>query len=127
MFQEAISSLTTLRMSVILLDIFFSLQSLCHSLHFVLASLFFIVVKNTHCYCLIPKSCLILCDPMDFNLPGSSAHGISQAGILEWIAIPFSRGPSQGTFPGDPGIEPVSLMSLALAGGSLPPSHWSFP
>ena len=32
---------------------------------------------------------------MDCNLPGSSAHGISQERILEWIAIPFSRGSSK--------------------------------
>ena len=32
-----------------------------------------------------------LCDPMDFGLPGSSVHGIFQARILEWIAIPFSK------------------------------------
>ena len=34
------------------------------------------------------------CDPMDCNLPGSSAHGILQARILERVAIPFSRGSS---------------------------------
>ena len=38
------------------------------------------------------KSCLTLCDPMDCSLPGFSVHGISQARILEWVAIPFSRG-----------------------------------
>ena len=32
---------------------------------------------------------------MDYSLPGSSVHGISQAKILEWVAIPFSRGSSQ--------------------------------
>ena len=32
--------------------------------------------------------------PMDCNPPGSSAHGIFQARILEWVAIPFSRGSS---------------------------------
>ena len=31
------------------------------------------------------------CDPMDWNPPGSSVHGISQARILEWVAISFSR------------------------------------
>ena len=36
-----------------------------------------------------------LCDPMDCSLPGSSVHGILQARILEWVAIPFSRGSSQ--------------------------------
>ena len=35
---------------------------------------------------------LTLCDSMDFILPGSSVHGISQARIMEWVAIPFSRG-----------------------------------
>ena len=35
------------------------------------------------------------CNPMDYSPPGSSAHGILQARILEWIAIPFSRGSSQ--------------------------------
>ena len=31
--------------------------------------------------------CLTLCEPMDCSPPGSSFHGISQAGILEWVAI----------------------------------------
>ena len=35
--------------------------------------------------------CLTLCDPMDCSLLGSSVHGILQAWILEWVAIPFSR------------------------------------
>ena len=48
------------------------------------------------------------CDPVDFGLPGSSFHSISQARLLEWEAI-FS--------PGDlPGIDPC-LLSPALAGG----------
>ena len=36
--------------------------------------------------------CPILCNPMDCSLPGSSGYGISQARILEWFAIFFSRG-----------------------------------
>ena len=44
------------------------------------------------------QSCLTLCDPMDHSPPGSSVHGIFQAKILWWVAIPFSRGSSQ---PGD--------------------------
>ena len=39
--------------------------------------------------------CLTLCDPMDCSLPGSSVHGISQARILEWFAISYSRGSSR--------------------------------
>ena len=35
-----------------------------------------------------------LCDSMDYSPPGSSVHGILQARILEWIAIPFSKGSS---------------------------------
>ena len=31
-------------------------------------------------------------DPTEHSLPGSSVHGILQARILEWVAIPFSRG-----------------------------------
>ena len=48
---------------------------------------------------------------MDCSLPGSSAHGILQARILEWIVMPSPRGSR------DPGIESASLMSPALAGG----------
>ena len=40
---------------------------------------------------LLAQSCLTLWDPMNCSSPGSSVHGISQARILEWIAIPFSR------------------------------------
>ena len=36
----------------------------------------------------------VFCDPMDCSPPGSSAHGISQARILEWVAISFSKGSS---------------------------------
>ena len=41
------------------------------------------------------QSCLTLCDPMGYSLPGSSVHGIFQARVLEWVAISFSRGSSQ--------------------------------
>ena len=44
--------------------------------------------------CLVAKLCQTLCVPMDYNSPGSSVHGISQARILEWVAISFSRGSS---------------------------------
>ena len=36
-----------------------------------------------------------LCDPIDYSPPGSSIHGILQARILEWVAMPFSRGSFQ--------------------------------
>ena len=107
------------------------------------------------------QSCPTLCKPMDCSPPGSSVHGILQARILEWVAMPppgdlpssvqslsrvqlfatpwtvarqgplsmgFSR---QGYWtalpcpPGDlpnPGIEPASLTSPALADGFFPTS-----
>ena len=37
------------------------------------------------------QACLTLCDPMDCASPGSSVHGILQARILEWVAMPFSN------------------------------------
>ena len=40
-------------------------------------------------------SCLTLCDTRDCSLPGSSVHGILQTRILEWAAMPSSRGSSQ--------------------------------
>ena len=44
---------------------------------------------------LVTKWCSTLCDSMDCSPPGSSAHGIFQARILEWVAISFFRGSSQ--------------------------------
>ena len=41
------------------------------------------------------QSCLTLCDPMNCSPSGSSVHGILQARILEWVAVPFSRGSSR--------------------------------
>ena len=57
--------------------------------------------------------CLTLFDTIDCSLPGSSAHGISQARILEWVPFPTS-----GDLP-DPGIKPASP-SLALENATAP-------
>ena len=43
----------------------------------------------------VAQLCPALCNPMDRSLPGSSVHGILQARILEWVAIPFSEGSSR--------------------------------
>ena len=64
--------------------------------------LLFLVLLILYVCCLVTKSCLTLCNPMDSNLPGSSVHGISQTRILEWVAIFFSRDLPQ------PGIQPTS-------------------
>ena len=44
---------------------------------------------------LVAESCPTLCDPTDCSLPDSSVHGILQARIPEWVAMPVSRGSSQ--------------------------------
>ena len=50
---------------------------------------------------LVVQSCPILCDPMYYSPPGSSAHGISQARVLKWVAISSSRDlPDLGLEPG---------------------------
>ena len=43
-----------------------------------------------------------LCDTMDCSLPGSSVRGILHIRVLEWIAMPSSRGSSQ---PGSPALQ----------------------
>ena len=43
---------------------------------------------------LVAQLCPTLCDPVNCSPPGFSVHGILQAKILEWVAIPFSRGSS---------------------------------
>ena len=45
--------------------------------------------------CLVAQSCPTLCSPMDCSPPGSSVHGVLQARILEWVALPSSRGSSR--------------------------------
>ena len=57
-------------------------------------------------FCSVTQSCPTLWDPMDCSPPGSSVHRILQARILEWVAMPSSRGPSQ---PRDPTL--VSFVS----------------
>ena len=56
--------------------------------HLVKAMVFLVVMYG--CEVKVAQSCLILCNPMDYTV-----HGILQARILEWVAIPFSRGSSQ--------------------------------
>ena len=51
--------------------------------------------REAKTYMKLTRSCLTTCGPMDCSLPGCSIHGILQARILEWVAVPFSRGSSQ--------------------------------
>ena len=88
------------------------------------------------------QPCLILCDTLDYGLPGSSVHGISQAVILEWVVISSSRGSSlprdQPTPPVSPALQ-VYCLQLSYQ-GSPSKSHkeckrfsredcrrWTFP
>ena len=51
------------------------------------------LARGEMCVCVLDaQSCPTLCDPMDCSLPGSSVHEILQARVLEWVAIPFSKG-----------------------------------
>ena len=43
--------------------------------------------------------CPTFCNPVDYSPPGSSAHGIFQARILEWAAISSTKGSSQPRYP----------------------------
>ena len=63
--------------------------------------------------CSVAQSCLTLCTPMDCSLPASSAHGLLQARILEWAAMPSSSGGSPQ--PRD------QTWAFCLAGGFLTP------
>ena len=59
---------------------------------------YFDLCYELKCVCVCAKSlqsCPSLCDPMDYNMPSSSVHGIVQGRILEWVAMPSSRGASQ--------------------------------
>ena len=47
------------------------------------------------CSAKLLQSCLTLCDTVDCSPPGSSVHGVLQARILEWVAMPSFRGTSQ--------------------------------
>ena len=53
-----------------------------------------IIDVHVSVYVLVTQLCLTLCNLMDYSLPDSSVHGILQARILEWVAIPFSSGSS---------------------------------
>ena len=76
---------------------------------------------SLHCMklVLVTQSCLTLWNPMDCSLPGSAAHGILQARILEWVAIFLLQGifPTQGL---NPGLLPGENLSLTkdFPGGS---------
>ena len=54
-----------------------------------------VLLTFCYCCCLVTHSCSALCNSMDCSPPGSSVRGVSQARILERVAISFSRGSFQ--------------------------------
>ena len=66
---------------------------------------------------MLTQLCPTLCDPMDCSPPDSSIHGILQARILDWVAIPFLQGifPIQGSKPSLLHCRQI-LYSLSLQG-----------
>ena len=68
--------------------------------------------------CLVSKLCPTLCNPMDHSPPGSSVHRISQARILEWVAI--------SSFVGSSPPRDLTRISC-LAGNSLSLNHLGAP
>ena len=86
---------------------------------------------------LVTQSCLTLCHPMDCNPPDSSVHGIHQARILEWVAMPCSRGSSQprdrtqspalqaDALPSEPPGKPLKLKVESLSRVQLLATPWT--
>ena len=72
-----------------------------------------LITRAVHA-CKVVQSCLILCDPMDRKNLQVLVHGILQARILEWVAMPSSRGSSQPQ-GSNPRLSPLP----AVAGGFL--------
>ena len=101
--------------------------------------------EDTLCCSSVAQSYQTLCDPMGCSPPGSSVRGILQERILEWVAMPFSRGPSlprdrahgpcvSGSSlttepPGKPASGGVFLLAqtphLALPGSRLSPTVYT--
>ena len=80
------------------------------------------------CVCVLAtQSCLTVCDSTDCHPPGSSVHGISQARILEWVAISFSRGlPNPWIEPQFPVLQAETLLSELLGKPIVVLIHSSF-
>ena len=58
-------------------------------------SYLFLPYNNLKVKVLAAQSCLTFCNPMDCIPPGAFVHGILQARILEWVAVPLSKGSSR--------------------------------
>ena len=91
----------------------------CNITHIVMSTIMFQWLRDCHLgpnvrACMLSHfTCVRLSDPMDSSPPGSSVRGILQAKILEWAAMPSSRGSSW------PGIKPTFPTTLEVLVGSL--------
>ena len=74
---------------------------------------------STDCVRSVAHLYLTLCGPMDCSPPASSVQGISQARILEWVAISFSRGSSR---PRDPPTEKHHINRSSVLFSYRPPA-----
>ena len=84
-FREKYIQRGTMRNSHIIRVLFpFFLEAFCIQMYL------FPLVQS--CCCLVAKSYLTVCGPVDGSPSGSSVHGISQARILKWVAILYCRG-----------------------------------
>ena len=73
----------------------------------------------------VTQSCPTLWDPTDCSPPGSSAHGILQERILEWVAMPFSRGSSQPRgWTWDSSIAGIFFTIWSIGKSSSSTKHW---
>ena len=74
------------------------------------------------CVCVFVVSPTV-CNPMDCSLPGSSVYAIFQAGILEWVAISFSRGSS---WPRDRAQYLLHFLHWQVDSLPLAPRRWYY-
>ena len=62
------------------------------------------------------QSCPTLCDPVACSPPDSSVHGLSQAKVLEWVAISYSRGSSRHSIEHESPVLRVDSLLLSHQG-----------
>ena len=93
---------------------------------YVINTLTYILIIHVNTYffqVLVAQSCPTLCDCMDCSLPGSSVRGILQARMLEWVAIPFSRGSSRPLYTNAHILREYLLKNLLMGCREEIPRH----
>ena len=87
-------SLFTILWSEKLVGAFYFTNSVLEKHFFIQQVLLIVIMSDFHSgeWMKVAQSCPTLCDNVDCSLPGSSVHGILQAKMQKWVAVPFSRG-----------------------------------